>query len=243
MSQRTKISAGNGALMPGAINAIAQTQAGMRMMVELVDLQEWVDDALHRYSMRVDLSPARLKEQREHRARLHNAVKSMKTLLEDPATSHLVDLLNFHPIVEELFLDSRADDRGVSPNQGLIAALSFEKPFFDAMADDRAALPYRELIAALSVFDRALTLRVYEDEPNSAPAHLTAPFHELVGALHEIFGRSFEPMTDRLPAGAFDRFAAAVLHEGEIAPTNGGQFSETAIKDALRSYRRSSGET
>ncbi len=208
---RSRVTAGNGHLMPGDIHDVLQAVDDLELKIPVAELEEEINQALLQHSMRVDLSPARIREASAHRARVHEVVKQSLATLDAPATRELFDRLRFFR-VSRYWNDLPVDD-------------------------DIGALPLLETLEHLREIDRALEARTDDWSLNGEKS--ISFLSLLVGDLRSIFDAAFQPKAKRARARSFDRFARTVLASAEVTYAKDNRpFSETAISDALSKARK-----
>jgi len=211
---RARNTAGEGALMPGALEGLLKDAPFLQLRLPLAELEEQINCALLLYSTRIDLRPAALAATERQRGRFLKVVSDLQTLLDEQETGALMEHLTSFELANAIN-GSLAPDSEVLGNLG--------------------SLPIAELVVILAEVRAALENRVY---PASAPQvaefkkDAIPPLPELIGSLRSAFDAAFEPAEgSKSPPAAFDRFARFVLSEAKIRPAHGGEFAATAIAD------------
>ncbi len=103
--------------------------------------------------------------------------------------------------------------------------------FGAGVSNDLGRIP-RGLTGDLVALEIALRNRVNSPDWETRDRDEPPAFSMLIGHLKNIHQNAVAPASL-----AFEPFACAVLHAAEVCPVNGAKFSQTAIRDALKTYR------
>ncbi len=219
---RARNTAGEGALMPGALEGILKDAPSLQLRIPQADLEEQINGALLLHSTRIDLRSAALAAAERQRGKFLKVVSDLQTLLDEQETQALIDRLTWFKV-------GNAVNRLLAPDSEVLDP------------GNLGSLPIAELRVILAEVRAALENRVYsESAPRVAEFEKDAipPLPELIGNLRSAFDAAFEPAKgSKIPPAAFDRFARAVLSEASIRPAHGGEFADTAIVDQLQAFR------
>lgn len=189
--------------------------ARLPLRVKPEALRDELHAAISAFDTRLDLTDARLSTLQKRRVKLRRAVRALAVALNTHDTRDLLERLRGWPLAQQF---------NGAP-----------------LPKDYGRLRESELLVLLREFDTALTVRGGLNDDSQPEDDGDCPaWPALVGDLHDAFIGAFGRVKPSQSAGAFERFAGAILDAAEVGHWSAGRrvkMNAKSIKDALRTYR------